>query len=139
MEIIIVQDTDKAILDVLTDALMMEGFEVCPVLDCDEDFVDLIEQHRPHVVMLDYCLNGEICKEICLKIKAVYPHLPVIALSCNYNIDRLYGDHGFDAYIRKPFDLDLLYAILRKFIPTKDLERRLRAFLAFCTFLMFLR
>ena len=123
METIIVQDTDKAILDMLTDALTMEGFQVCPVLDYNQDFIALIEQHRPHVVMLDYRLNGEVCREICFKIKSVYPHLPVIALSCNYNIDRLYGEHGFDAYIRKPFDLDLLYAILRKFIPAKDMAK----------------
>lgn len=119
METIIVQDTDAAILDVLTEALTMEGFQVCPVLDCDENFIALIEEHRPHVVMLDYRLSGELSKEICYKIKTVYPHLPVIALSCNYNIDRLYGEHGFDTYIRKPFDLDMLYAVLRKYIPVK--------------------
>ncbi|MBB5624139.1 two-component system nitrogen regulation response regulator GlnG [Pedobacter cryoconitis] len=115
-ETIIVQDTDADILDVLTDALSIEGFHVYPVLDCNQDFITLIEHHRPHVVMLDYRLDGEVCKEICLKIKSVYPHLPVIALSCNYNIDKLYGENGFDDYIRKPFDLDLLYSILRKYI-----------------------
>lgn len=107
----------------LTDALKMEGFQVCPVLDCDQDFIALIELNRPHVVMLDYRLKGEVSTEICFKIKSVYPHLPVIALSCNYNIDRLYGEYGFDGYIRKPFDLDLLYAILRKFIAAKDVAK----------------
>ena len=97
----------------------MEGFQVCPVLDCEEDFLALIEEHRPDVVMLDYRLSGEICKEICFKIKSVYPHLPVVALSFNYNIDRLYGENGFDAYIRKPFNLDILYGVFRKFIPAK--------------------
>lgn len=117
METIIVQDTDAAILDVLTEALTMEGFHVHPILDYDHDFLALIEENRPHVVMLDYRLSGEICKEICFKIKSVYPHLPVIALSCNYNIDKLYGQNGFDAYIRKPFDLDVLYSVLRRYIP----------------------
>ncbi|PTT01863.1 hypothetical protein DBR11_06440 [Pedobacter sp. HMWF019] len=122
METIIVQDTDSAILDVLTQALTMEGFQVYPVLDYDQDFIALIKEHRPHVVMLDYRLSGEICIEICHKIKSVYPHLPVVALSCNYNIDKLYGENGFDAYIRKPFDLDLLYSILRRYIPEKQLS-----------------
>ncbi|WP_316812341.1 response regulator transcription factor [Pedobacter heparinus] len=79
----------------------------------------MIDQCRPHVVMLDYRLNGEDAKQICYRIKSRYPHLPVIALSCNYNIDRLYGEGGFDDYIRKPFDLDLLYRVLRKYIPEK--------------------
>lgn len=119
MESIIVQDTDAAILDVLTLALQMEGFHVCPIQGEDEDFLGLIDQHRPHVVMLDFSLSGETAKEICFKIKSHYPHLPLIALSCNYNIDRLYGEGGFDDYIRKPFDLDVLYKVLRKHIPPK--------------------
>lgn len=119
METIIVQDTDAAILDVLTEALTMEGFHVLPIQNINEDFLALVNEHRPHVVMLDYRLNGESCKEICFKIKQHYPHLPVIAMSCNYNIDRLYGINGFDGYIRKPFDLNLLYAILRKHIPVQ--------------------
>jgi len=77
--------------------------------------------------MLDYRLDGESCKLICYQIKSRYPHLPIIALSCNYNIDRLYGKGGFDDYIRKPFDLDLLYQVLRKHIPAqkKNTKRRI--------------
>jgi DNA-binding response OmpR family regulator len=119
METIIVQDTNAAILDVLTQALTLEGFEVLPVENVEDDFLSLVDQHRPHVVMLDYKLDGEACKQACFRIKQRYPHLPIIAMSCNYNIDRLYGENGFDGYIRKPFDLDLLYAILRRHIPTQ--------------------
>lgn len=120
METIIVQDTDAAILDVLTQALKMEGFEVLPVSDSKGDFLSLVDQHRPHVVILDYKLDGETSKQTCYQIKQRYPHLPIIAMSCNYNIDRLYGQNGFDGYIRKPFDLDLLYAILRRHIPQQN-------------------
>ncbi|KIO77366.1 hypothetical protein TH53_09870 [Pedobacter lusitanus] len=117
METIIVQDTDAAILDVLTEALTMDGFYVLPVQNAAEDFLALVDRYKPHVVLLDYRLNGDTCKRICFEIKQRYPHLPVIAMSCNYNIDRLYGINGFDGYIRKPFDLNLLYTILRKYIP----------------------
>lgn len=122
METIIVQDTDAAVLDVLTEALTMEGFKVFPVQSDEEDFLALIDEHRPHVVMLDYRLHGNTCRQICYQIKERYPHLPVLALSCNYNIDRLYGEHGFDGYIRKPFDLDLLYQVLRKHIPVNGIN-----------------
>lgn len=120
METIIVQDTDAAILDVLTEALTLEGFEVLPVADMEVDFLSLVDQHRPHLVILDYKLDGEACKQICFQIKQHYPHLPIIAMSCNYNIDRLYGANGFDGYIRKPFDLDLLFSILRRHIPEQQ-------------------
>lgn len=120
METIIIQDTNAAILDVLTEALNMEGFDVLPVSDVNEDLLSLVDHHRPHVVMLDYRLDGKICKQTCYQIKKRYPHLPIIAMSCHYNIDRLYGENGFDGYIRKPFDLDLLYTILRKHIPAQQ-------------------
>ncbi|MFC0513064.1 hypothetical protein ACFFGT_02595 [Mucilaginibacter angelicae] len=37
--------------------------------------------------------------------------------SYNNNIRQEYHKYGFDGYIEKPFDLDLLYRILRKHIP----------------------
>ena len=94
-----------------------EGFKVHAVLNCDHDFLSMIHNLRPHVIMLDYRLKGEDCIRICQEIKAVYPHLPVLAISCNNNINDVYSKFGFDGYITKPFDLDNLYIILRKHIP----------------------
>ncbi|MBB6108624.1 Response regulator receiver domain-containing protein [Mucilaginibacter lappiensis] len=120
METVIIQDTDQSILDILTIALQMENYQVYSVQDCDSNFMDMIEELKPHVIMLDYRLDGKICIQICHQVKAVYPHLPVIAMSCNSNINDEYDRHGFDDYIPKPFDLDNLYAVLRKHIPKQE-------------------
>ena len=120
-EKILVQDADESVLDVLTLALKAEGFNVIPVQNSDDKIIDLIDQVRPHVVMLDYRLSGESCIEICHRIKEKYPYLPVIALSCNVNIKESYVKDGFDSYIPKPFDLDLLYRILRDNLPPGSL------------------
>jgi DNA-binding NtrC family response regulator len=120
METIIVQDTDKSVLDVLTTALTMENFAVYPLVDLGEDFLHLIDQVRPHVVILDYRLKGGRSVDILQSIKKKYPHLPVIATSCNNNIHQEYSKLGFDGYVAKPFDLDLLYRILRKHIPRPE-------------------
>lgn len=117
-----VQDTDASILEVLKAALEMEGFKVIPVAHCDDDVLNIIDKTRPHAVMLDVRLNGKDCIDICHKIKAKYPHLPVVALSCNVNIHEQYAKEGFDAYIKKPFDLDLLYKILRQHLPGTSLS-----------------
>ena len=117
METIIVQDTDPAVLEMLITALEMENFEVYPLMDLEEDFMDLIDKHRPHVVLMDYAWHGEKCLAACRRIKTKFPHLPVIATSCNNNINQEYDRLGFDGYLKKPFDLDLLYRILRKHIP----------------------
>ncbi len=116
METIIVQDTDKHVLEVLTLALEDENFNVYPLQDCEANFIELIEQHRPHVVMLDFRIDGKKCMEILKTIKACYPTLPVIAMSCNNNINTVAYASGFDGYIEKPFDFDLLYRVLRKHI-----------------------
>ena len=116
MEKILVQDSDCELLDTIRMALEMEHFQVHTILDFDVDFLSIIDEFRPHVVMLDYKFNGDQAKEICEKIKERYPYLPVIALSCNNNIHEDYNKNGFDDYITKPFDLDLLYRILRKHI-----------------------
>ena len=116
METILVQDTDKDILELLTVALDIEGFTVYSMTDCDQGFLEFIEMHRPHVVILDYRLDGKACKDALQQIRSKYPHLPVIATSCNSNIHEVYDKHGFNDYIKKPFDLELLYSVLRKHI-----------------------
>jgi DNA-binding response OmpR family regulator len=122
METIIVQETDSDVLDVISYALKEGGFNVYPLLHCDEDFMKIIERTKPHVVMLDFKLKGEECMRILREIKMNYPHLPVIAASCNANIHDVYDSAGFDDYIPKPFDLDLLYNTLRKHIPRSSLK-----------------
>lgn len=117
METIIIQDTDKDILELLTAALELEHFKVFSVMGYETDLLGMIGRTRPHVVMLDYRLEGSDCVRICRQIKARYPHLPVVAMSCNSNINEVYDRHGFDDYIKKPFDLDRLYVVLRKHIP----------------------
>lgn len=116
MDKIIVQETDPHVLDVLVFALKYEGFDVLGVQDYNTDFISLIEETKPHVIILDYRLRGDAAKELCYNIKSKYPHLPIIATSCNYNINQLYNLNGFDDYIHKPFDLDLLYRIIKKYI-----------------------
>ncbi|MNL25074.1 putative transcriptional regulatory protein TcrX [compost metagenome] len=121
MDTILIQDKDEAILDVLTLALEDEGFDVISVDACNEKKVlELIDKQRPHVVMLDIRLSDQDCIDVCKLIKLKYPHLPVIALSCNNNVHDEYNKLGFDGYIRKPFDLDLLYKIIRKHIPLSN-------------------
>jgi DNA-binding NtrC family response regulator len=123
METIIIQDTEKDILDILTTALELEHFKVFTVMDDETNLLGVIAKLRPHVVVLDYRLDGKDCIRICREIKAHYPHLPVVAMSCNSNINQVYDQYGFDDYIEKPFDLDHLYQVLRKHIP-KPVKRQ---------------
>jgi DNA-binding response OmpR family regulator len=113
---VLIQETDQSVLDVLSIALEDEGFCVLGKMGFDAGFMDEIDKFRPHVVILDYRLSGAESARVCREIKKKYPQLPVLALSCNSNIHLEYDDKGFDDYIRKPFDLAVLYKILRKHI-----------------------
>jgi len=63
------------------------------VQDTDQSIVDI----------LTVALQMEKGVQICHRIKRVYPHLPVIAMSCNSNINDEYNKHGFDDYIPQAF------------------------------------
>jgi DNA-binding response OmpR family regulator len=117
MDKIVIQETDRAVLDVLKLALTEAGFEVYATDQLSVDFLDIIAEKQSDVVVLDYKLDGQDAINVCNQIKQRFPHLPIIALSCNYNIDQEYGQHGFDDFIRKPFDIDRLVKIIRKHIP----------------------
>ncbi|MDQ0637831.1 DNA-binding response OmpR family regulator [Pedobacter sp. W3I1] len=114
---ILIQETEESILEVLTIALEAEGFMVKGMLGVNPGFLNIINDFRPHVVILDFRLRGDDAIEICSTIKKQYPFLPILALSCNSNIHLDYEKNGFDDYISKPFDLNLLYHVLRKHIP----------------------
>jgi len=113
---VLIQETDKSVLEMLSMALEDEGFSVLGKLGFDPDFMDAINEFRPHVIILDYRLTGMDSERVCQEIKERYPQLPVLALSCNSNIHLEYDDKGFDDYIKKPFDLAVLYKILGKHI-----------------------
>jgi DNA-binding response OmpR family regulator len=117
MDKIVIQETDQAVLDVLKIALTEAGFQVHATNHLSTDFLEIIADEQPDIIVLDYKLSGSEAIKICCQIKQRFPGLPIIALSCNYNIDRDYQHDGFNDYIRKPFDIDLLVKIIRKHIP----------------------
>jgi DNA-binding response OmpR family regulator len=117
METIIIQETDAGVLDVLTIALQLEGFEVYSLTAIDGNLLALIADNRPRAIVLDFEFNDFICIQFCQRIKKKHPHLPILTISCNSNINQEYNKYGFDGCIEKPFDLNLLYQTLKKHIP----------------------
>lgn len=79
---------------------------------------EAIESFCPDIVLLDFRMSGRDAIETCVKIKLIYPHLPVIALSCNSRIKELFAINGFDGYLAKPFDIEQLVQILNDHIHT---------------------
>jgi DNA-binding response OmpR family regulator len=120
METILIHEPDAAILDILNTALQMEGYQVYRLENHDFNALELIRRHRAKLLLLDCWLSSYAGKRLCGWIKAHFPCLPVIALSCDNDIDIHYRDFGFDDYLRKPFDLASLYQVIRKHLSTRQ-------------------
>jgi DNA-binding response OmpR family regulator len=125
METIMIQEADPATLDVVTTALQMEGYRVCGLTDDQENALELIRRHRPKMVLVDCWPSSYSGKQVSHWVKTHFPQLPVIAFSCDNRIEENYRQFGFDHYIKKPFDLELLYQVVRKY--TRAHARRKRS------------
>lgn len=116
METIVVQESDAAIREVIRLTLEAEDFNVLALKECDVNFLPLIERANSSLIILDFRISGKECVENCQLIKASYPSLPVVAMSCNSKIKNIYRHYGFDGYIEKPFDLDVLCQTVKQYV-----------------------
>lgn len=107
---ILIIDDDSAILDVLTECFMDEGFEVKAVAHVDDIF-DLIDAFHPNVVLTDYILTGVNGGEFCTQIKMVYQNLPVVILSAYPKVMLSLGTYNCDLFVPKPFNV---YELVRQ-------------------------
>ena len=111
---IMVVDDDPAILDVLRLILEDEGYEV--VTASNEDEVFGWDAARPELILLDLWLSGDSGQTICRRLKAdpTTSQIPVILVSANQDSAEIARDSGADGFIRKPFDLDEILAMIRR-------------------------
>lgn len=123
METIMVQEADAATLDMVATALQMKGYRVCSLDNSDENVLEMIRRHHPKLVLLDCWLSHNSAGQVSQWIKAHFPRLPVIAFSCDSQIEAKYRQFGFDDYIQKPFNLHKLYQVIRKHLTTHRRRR----------------
>ncbi len=112
---IILSEADAGVRDVIIQALELQHHKIYS-LEETKQFKSKTSDKHIDLALLDFTLNGQQCLQVLSKIKMIYPNLPVIALSCNNDIDQTYLSHGFIDYVRKPFDLDRLYYTVSKHV-----------------------
>lgn len=106
---VLVIDNDPDILDVMSEALTYEGFEVITVAETD-NIIRLVNECKPNLVIIDYLLNGINGGELCHEIKSTRQTgtLPVILFSAYPKVLQSLGYYGCNAFIPKPFNLSTL-------------------------------
>ena len=123
---LLVVDDNKDLTDYLATALK-DRFKTIWVAADGEEALRLCRKKRPHIVVSDIQMphmNGyELCKQI--KEDLEISHIPVILLTArNDEESQLYGyKNGADAYITKPFEVSMLYAIVCSQLHNRELMR----------------
>lgn len=118
-KVLLIED-DKDIRDTIVYALQAENFEV--IASEDAKILKTLTELKPDLILLDNWLtdwksdaNGQqISKDI--KTNPATSHIPVIIVSAVSNIKEIAEAGMADGFLRKPFDLTDLFAIVNKHI-----------------------
>ncbi|WP_411273767.1 two-component system response regulator [Daejeonella sp.] len=114
---ILVLDDDPGILQALDLSLTYCGFQVRAILSGDNVF-RMIDDFEPNLIIIDYLLRGKTGGEICKELKndPRKKNIPVIMLSAHLDAAQKYSEFCYDAFMSKPFDLNVLVNEIRTFI-----------------------
>jgi len=122
---VLVVDDDPTVSDVVRRYLERAEFEVTLAVD-GQAALDAVTAQRPDLVVLDLMLPGIDGLEVCRRLRADDPQLPVVMLTAlGDEADRVVGlSLGADDYVTKPFsprELVLrVQSVLRRTGPVKD-------------------
>ena len=125
LEILIVDD-ERDIRELVAGVLSDEGYE-CRTAGDSTSALDMIDQRRPSLVLLDVWLHGSPMDglEVLDAIKQREPDLPVIIFSGHGNIDTAVSAIGRGAmdFIEKPFEAERLLLLVARATETERLRR----------------
>jgi two-component system phosphate regulon response regulator PhoB len=118
-KVLLIED-DKDIRDTIIYALREEQIEV--IASEDAKILKKLTEIKPDLILLDNWLsdwksdaNGQqISKEI--KTNPATSNIPVVIVSAVSNIKEVAEAGQADGYLKKPFDLTDLFAIVHKFV-----------------------
>ncbi len=113
---ILVIDDDESILEVVQIVLESEGYNVQTSLN--GDCLQHLDSNQPDLILLDVLLSGEDGRELCrqLKCNPVTSRIPIIMLSAHSQAHKTTGMNGANAFLEKPFDVDVLLSTVQHYL-----------------------
>ena len=110
---ILILDDNDAILEVVTEALTYEKFEVMDI-SWGYQLLEAVSDFAPDLILMDYRLadtnGGDLCRS--LKANSEYRHIPVIIFSAYFSPQDANQPGDCDGILYKPFDLEQLLRIV---------------------------
>ena len=117
MKKIIVVDDELLLRDVMYDYLTSQGYDVVLAADADKA-LEMVEAHVPHIALIDIKLPNMSGIELTRIIKQNYPNMYIIIMTGYPSLDTAATamKSGASEYIIKPFRLDELNKIIKKYL-----------------------
>lgn len=119
-------EDNKDIGEIIQFILEEEGIKVS-LFHGVKSFKKTFHQHLPDLFIFDVNLpdgNGiELCKEV--KSDLYLSEVPVLMLSANVRSEAMAENSGADAFLGKPFDLDVLIKLVKNLLKNKEAQFRL--------------
>lgn len=121
---VIVIDDDTAIRDLLETVLTRDGFEVTTLDDPTRADAE-IRAGRFHLCLLDIMMPGQDGIETLRKIRKIDKDLAVVMVTGYPSLDSAVQSMKLDAldYLRKPFTVEELRAVVERVLKKKGLSR----------------
>ncbi|MGM0442476.1 MAG: response regulator transcription factor [Elusimicrobiota bacterium] len=119
---VLVVDDELHIRELIRDNLEAEGYNIIIATDGLEA-IDLLEETKPDLVILDIMMPEMDGWEVCKNIKDRDKKIKIIMLTAKSgNRDRMIGEKILkaDKYITKPFDIEKLIGEVHELIKTNE-------------------
>ncbi|WP_052299023.1 PAS domain S-box protein [Thermodesulfatator indicus] len=115
---VLIFDDEEVIRETLKEVLEMSGFQVEEAKDAQE-VIQKIKAQNFDLAILDLTIPGGMgAKEVLPFIKSYTPKTKTILMS-GYSLEAQKVKE-FDAFLKKPFTFDELFAVIDKLLPTKS-------------------
>ena len=116
MKKVFVCDDNDGILDVSTIVLEGAGYDVVTAKN-GEELRENIKCILPDLILMDLWMPGDGGDVLTQEIKEndYTKHIPVIVFSACRNIESAAEKAGADGYLKKPFDIQALKSVVKKY------------------------
>lgn len=114
---VLIIDDDIGISEAIKAILETEGYET-EIINEIQKIDSFNFKNPPNLILLDLLLSGQDGKLVANRLKAdpKTSHIPIVMLSAYPNAKEEVKSSGADDFIAKPFDMDELLAIVKKYI-----------------------
>lgn len=116
MKKILICDDDEGIVDVVNIVLKDAGYDVTSITSSEKVF-SIIDELKPDIILLDLWMPNISGEEITLRLKQQEhtKHIPIIIVSASRKTENIALKVGADDFMCKPFDIEELEEIVRKY------------------------